>query len=299
MDSTIKAAILGAVATILAAIIGVFAGKTIEQKNIEKQFNLAIGDGVNIVGNGNKITINDIENFMNNYLNLQEQKESLLAQNTKYFDDLDKANKKIKELQMQTENIPILNYNNLSLTIDAEDIPINPDNSMLTIDGREYLSKEIAEKLLSDNQNMTIKDDTLFIGKVVADKANLTEKWIIDSDCCKVVDSIKDSYGNIHTNALSFYASSGTIIYNLNAEYSNFKFTMATSELRAIEGNVNVTIKADDEIIFSEDIDKKTEQVSRDIPLNNCNILTIQCKDSRKNTYYYCNSIISNAILYN
>lgn len=299
MSKTIVETLIGAGATIAVAIIGVFAGKNIEQTKLEKQFNAAIGNGVNIVGNENEITVNDIENFMSNYQDVLKQKESLLAQNAKYFDDLIDANDKIEELEVKMNKVPSLNYYNLGLSINAQDISINKNNSMIIIDGREYFSKEITEKLLSENQNMTIKDDTLFIGKVVADKANLTEKWVVDSNRCEMVDSIKDSYGNIHTNALSFYASSGNIIYNLNSEYSNFKFTIATSETRDIEGNVNVTIKADDEIIFSEDIDKKIEEISCDIPLNNCNILTIQCKDSRRNTYYNCNSIISNAILYN
>lgn len=44
--------------------------------------------------------------------------------------------------------MPEINYSNLGLCINTQDVPINKSNSMVTIDGREYISKEITEKLI-------------------------------------------------------------------------------------------------------------------------------------------------------
>ena len=68
--------------------------------------------------------------------------------NEKLNDLENDTNQKLEELQKQINAMPSFEYTNLGLCIDVEDISINKNNSMVTIDGREYFSKEIAEKLL-------------------------------------------------------------------------------------------------------------------------------------------------------
>ena len=115
MKAKVKVALISAVASVITAAIGGYnIGIKIEQQNIQKQFNAAVGNSVNIMGNITELNINDIENFMLNYQDLQAQKESLIKQNAKYFDDLTQANNKIAELQSQATDIPILNYKNLA-----------------------------------------------------------------------------------------------------------------------------------------------------------------------------------------
>lgn len=296
MSKTIIAACIGATATIAAAIIGVMAGKNIEQKNIQKQFNTAMGNGVNIVGNENEITINDIQNFMNNYQDLQKQKDSLLAQNSKYFDDLTDANSKIHELQSLTNSIPIFNYSNLALSIDAEDIPINKNNSMVTIDGRDYISKEIAEKLLDESQNITIKDNTLFIGKVVADRVNLVDQNVLNrSDHLSFKYTGNDSYGNLRSDSISNNYYGSTIIFTLEEKYSYLKCTISMSEDYSVGATTTLKISADDNVVYTNEIDKKTKPYDVEIPINNCELLTIDFNSGSP----YRGCIISDAILYN
>ena len=49
-----------------------------------------------------------------------------------------------------------------------------------SLNGREYYSKELAENFLDETQSITIKDNTIFIGKVIADKANLVDQRVMD-----------------------------------------------------------------------------------------------------------------------
>lgn len=305
MTDTIKAAlitgILGFIATIAAAIIGVHFGKTSEQKNIQNEINEVLGNVVNITGNDNEVTVNNIKDLVDEYQRLQSQNKSLLDQNSKYFSDLTEANYQVNALQSKANDMPSINFNNLSLSIDARDIPINKNNSMVTIDGKDYFSKEIIEKLIPNNQNMTIKDDTLFIGKVIAVKANLYNQRVVDSFIYDNVDNIVDSYGNIHTNTLCFNPSyynsrDAYVVFNLDNKFNYLDMSISISENTQANSHGILIIKADDNVVYtSEQLVLTTKPFSiKNIPINNCSLLTI---NYNYNGFNQC--IISDAIVYN
>lgn len=300
MSKTILASLIGAVATITAAFIGINYGKTTEQKIIQNEINEAFGGVVNVIGDGNEVTINDIKELLADYQNITEQKESLLEQNAKYFDDLTNANEEIKNLQSQMEDNPIFEYNSLGLSIDGSDILINKNKSMVTIDGQDYFSKEIIENLISDTQNISIKDNTLFVGKVVTDKANLCDNTTMDQRNFNIINTITDSYGNNYANAL--YCSTGNtgkkyIIYVLNSKYAFLKFKLAIRDDAYLDDTGIITIIADDTIVYtSENLYKTTEPFTvYDIPINNCKLLKITYDCGTDNI----DCIISDAIVYN
>lgn len=304
MSDTVKAAliagILGLIGTIAAAIIGLNLGKSTEQKNIQNEFNDVMGDIVNIFGNDNKITINNIKELIKDYQDLQTMNDFLLAQNAKYFDDLTETNNKIKELQTITSKQPNINYSNLALSIEGEDIAVNKNNSMVTIDGRDYFSREIVEKLIPENRNLTIKDSTIFIGQVVADKANLFDINVLDSKDFFMTDSVKDSYNNYYSHVLrtnTYGSTSSYIIYTLERKYSLLKISVAIERNAYLESHGILTIKADDKVIYtSKSLDKKMEVlIEQDIPIENCNLLTIEYRGNSDRI----DCIIFDAIVYN
>jgi len=236
MSTKIVKAIIKAITAIAVAAIGIFAGIKIDQKNTQTQINEVMGDVINVNGDDNDITINDIETFMQNYLQLQsdyealnQQKDSFAEQSNKYFNDLSEANntidelnagynKEIEDLKTQLASMPIVDYKSLGLSIDVEDIPINSNNSMVTIDGNDYFSREIVESLIPADRNFTIKDGTIFIGRVVADKANLFDMNVMDAKYFDMVDSTTDSYKNNYSHVLYMRTNnskSGYIIYTL------------------------------------------------------------------------------------
>lgn len=296
MNKTIKASLIGASATILAAIIGLNTGKSMEQKHIQNEINAAMGDMVNIIGDGNNVTINDIKDLITDYQNLKSNNDSLIAQNAKYFDDLTNANKQLEELQSNVENIPAFVFNDFGLCINGGDSPINKNSSMVTIDGNEYFSKEIIDSLLSDNENMTIKDDTIFIGKVIADKADLSKQKIVDCNSgCEFFKTAKDSYGNTYSNIVNLY-NGARIIYNLERKYTIMDLQIAISSNSQLNEYCILTIKADDKTVYtSEQLSKTTEPFLIDnIPINNCSLLTIEYNGDWGNQ-----CIVSNGIVYN
>lgn len=298
MKAKVKVALISAVASVITAAIGGYnIGIKIEQQNIQKQFNAAVGNSVNIMGNITELNINDIENFMLNYQDLQAQKESLIKQNAKYFDDLTQANNKIAELQSQATDIPILNYKNLALSINGEDIPINQNNSMVTIDGIDYFSREITENLVFNDQNLTIKNNTLFIGKVIEEKANLFEQHTVDYHFCDMYNAVTDSYGNITSNVLVFTSNEGKIQYSLAGKYSQLKLTMSITEGAATDAKGVLTITADDKVVYtSPALGKTSEPLTEDsIPIENCKLLTLEYNAIHNAS----DCIISNAVIYN
>lgn len=167
---------------------------------------------------------------------------------------------------------------------------------MVTIDGRNYFSREIVESLISDGQNFTIKDDTLFIGKVIAEKANLFGQNVLNkSQHLQYMNTVKDSYGNTRTNVImnGYYRSS--IIYSLNKRYSYLKCTVSISEDYYFGYTTTLTIISDEEIVYSSDITKTTEPYDIEVPINNCKLLTIQFDSNIGSD----GCIISDAIVYN
>lgn len=73
MKAKIIVALIGATATVASAIISFNIGKNAEYKEIQNQINNAFGEVVNVVGDGNDVSINDISNFVSDYLKLKEQ----------------------------------------------------------------------------------------------------------------------------------------------------------------------------------------------------------------------------------
>lgn len=172
---------------------------------------------------------------------------------------------------------------------------------MVSIDGREYFSKEITQKLIPDDQNMTIKDDTLFIGKVIADKANLSSQRVVDSFIYDNVDNIVDSYGNIHTNTLCFNPScynsrDAYVIFNLDDKFNYLDMPISISENTEANSHGILIIKADDNVVYTSDqLVLTTKPFSlKSIPINKCSLLTI---NYNYNGFNQC--IISDAIVYN
>lgn len=88
-------------------------------------------------------------------------------------------------------------------------------------------------------------------------------------------------------------------MFNLESKYSYLQFTVALTEKRRVDGNVRVVIKADENIVFDETMDRQTKFITKEIPIYNCSLLTITCKDSVNASNYHSDCIISDAIVYN
>lgn len=85
---------------------------------------------------------------------------------------------------------------------------------------------------------MTIKHSNLFVGKVVSEKAKLSEHWIVDQYRCQTDFTCKDSYG-ITTMAIVLFSNyTCNIVYNLNGKYSYLKCTISIYEGDLMDSNV-------------------------------------------------------------
>lgn len=279
--------IVGAIATIVASIIGLNGGKSIEQKNIQQQVN-------NILGDNSNVTINDISEIVLDYENLKEENESFKKQNIEYFNNIEMQKEEINELKNQAKEIPIFEFQNLKFFVDGREKNIDAYKSAVTIDGKTYYSKDFITSLLEEDQSISTKDGTLFVGKVISEKTNLFQQWIVDSVVVEQKDNTTDTYGNKYTNAMLLRGDNAYIIYNMDRKYSNLKFDLAVNENS--NGYGIIIIKADDNIVYtSQELMITTEPIKNiDIPINNCSLLTIELDGS-----YDSRCIISEAIAYN
>lgn len=278
--------------------ISVDNSKDDHSKNTEGQVAVSSEVGVDI--DADKSTNNSTDNMSEisvyeskEYIQLKDENDHLRKENSNLQNQIDDLNSK-------QNNIPSIEYKDLGLSINGEDIPVNRNSSMVVIDGREYISKEIMENLVSNDKTIAIKDETLFIGKIIKEKSFLTDEVIVDSENVLNTNSIKDSYGNLHTNALYPQNYHSCMIVNLNRQFAYLKFGLAVQE----NGNSDaiVTIKADDVVVYtSPSLTITTEPFEViDIPINNCSLLTIKIDSGSSNGFgkgFDC--IISDAIVYN
>lgn len=187
MNKTTKAAVitgtLGIIGSIAAAMIGNYMGKTQGQQNTLDNINSQIS---NINGDNNTVNINSVDDLINSYLSLQEENQNLENKNDSYFADITELNEQIsdseeeiKSLTSQASELPIVSFSNMKLSIDGDDIPINSNNSMVTINGDDYFTKEIINSLIPENKNLTIKDNTMYVGKLISDKVSLLNQDLI------------------------------------------------------------------------------------------------------------------------
>lgn len=199
-------------------------------------------------------------------------------------------------MESQVKEVPNIKYNNLSLSVDGNDIQISKNNSMVTIDGRKYYSEDIVESLIPSNKMLTINDDTIYIGKVIYDKESLFTQWVVNSQHYNNCDtSTKDSYGNIRSNGIYAWDYSGEIIYSLKNKYSFLKCTIALKEDFSIDRTVSLIMKADGEVVYSVELDKTTEPYEVEIPINQCSLLNISYNSGTSTD----SVIITNAMVYN
>lgn len=280
--------IINAGVTILAAVIGLWGGKSIVQQNIQQQI-------YNVLGDNSNVTVNDISSVLTDYENLKVENESIKEQNSSYYSELQVKNEELSEIKQQMKKVPDIQYKNLSLCIDSENIPINSQQSMIILDGKEYLSKDFADKLIPKDQNITVKDDTLYIGKVIANKASLFTQNVLNNSGIVTEFTKKDSYGNTRTNGLCCLNRKSSIIYSFDQKYSYLKCNISMSNEYYMDYTTTLSIKADDDIVYTVDLVKITEPFDIEIPINNCKLLTIEVSSE----VFQTGCIITDAILYN
>ncbi len=237
----------------------------------------------------------EVEVTSTNYEELSAQNETLKVENTKLNNDLVKANEKLSELQK--DDLSSINYSDVFLFVDGENIPINSNNSLIEINGREYYSKELAESFLSEDQHITIKDNNLYIGKITYEQSNLTDQWMIDSEFCNIEDSVTDSYGNIHTNCIvlgNYIYHTANVKYAINEKYNKFKADLSISSDSG-DYTGEIIIKTDNNLIYKYDnLTKDTQCIPIDVTISGCKNLSIEYSGNQS---FYC--ILSNAVVYN
>ena len=283
-----------AVAKIIAATLG---GGVIYNLGVNLYIN---SNAINISGGTNTIILNDWKSFVEGYndlfeeyTNVKEENKRLEAQNEQYYTDYTEQKSLNESLTSEIDGNPDVTFNSLGLCIDGEQIPIDSTDSVVDINGREYWSKEIATKFLADSQKYSVENGNLNVGKVLADKTDLFGLFVNDSSSNSWLEAgpVVDSYNNSHSNVLVNFWYNQHITFVLNGKYSMLKISAAMIEKCSDSVTASFVIKAGDSIVYSSSsLSVKTEPYEViDIPINNCNLLTIECN---------CNSEFKNLILY-
>lgn len=290
-----KPAYITGICTIIAAIItgglGLIVGKQIQIQQTASQI-------ANVTGSGNNITMNSVDDLISEFNDLSEENEKLKKQNDQYFKDYTSVTEEKDNLSNQLNNTPNVELKNLGLCIDGKDININRNNSYAIINGAQYFSKEFIDNLVDINTtSVTIQDEIMYLGKVVAEKEELFTQRIVDSNDYEVIDNVMDSFGNTHINC-GRIGNGGKVCYSLNEKFSLLRFKISIDEeSRGGDSNCIISIMADSKPVYtSKPLNKvSTKQLEEiDVKINNCSVLEISCSGD-----YSVYPIIYDAIVYN
>lgn len=279
MKPTVKAAIITGICTIIA---GGASGAYFQKEYINSQI-------ANVSGDNNTVNINSVDDLIKKY-------EELDLQNSTNLKNYDKVSKEYEELSKKLNNNPTVELKNLGLFINGEEINVNKSNAYAIINGTEYFTKEFLTNIICENLAVSIKDDNMYIGRIVSESADLFEQRIISAKLAESEENATDSYGNIQMNVMKIY-NGAQIILSLNQKYSLLKFKIAIDEDSNIDAESIITIFADDKLVYTspklEKVDTK-EFTTPEININNCSVLEIKCSGDSS-----CYPLIYDATVYN
>ena len=144
--------------------------------------------------------------------------------------------------------------------------------------------------------SITIKDSIMFLGKVIADKADLLSQRVVDEGEASISENTTDAYGNTHVNAIKM-RNENNIVFSLDEKYSLLKLKIAIDESSANDDQCKITILADGkEVKTTPQLDKiSTKEIEyKDLQINNCTRLEIKC-----NGNWHIYPLIYDAEVYN
>ena len=294
---SIVIALVGAIATISAAIIGVKYGKekinitvqvngeNVTIKNTDEVQELATeNEGLQNQVNASEIQISELESQINELetqiINLKNENQELSAE--------------LKSSSDQLEQNPSVEFQSLGLSINGEEKIIEKAKASVKINGAQYYSQDFVNSLLPDNTFVSVNDGTFYVGKIIKEKESLFQRPIIDIDSYVYVqDNMLDTYGTIHSKAIYFSVNNHYIVFNTNMEYSRLKCNLSMRTKCRSTGYIQ--IEADDNVIYtSEEITCQTKPFEIDIPVNMASKLTIRSIGQGSSDI-----LVSDCILYN
>lgn len=288
-----------AVAKIIAAMLG---GGVIYNLGVNLYIN---SNAINISGGTNTIILNDWKSFVDGYndlleeyTNVKEENKRLEAQNEQYYTDYTEQKSLNESLTSEIDGNPDVTFNSIGLCIDGEQIPIDSTDSVVDVNGREYWSKEIATKFLSDSQKYSVENGNLNIGKVLADKTDLFGLFVNNKNGGYMESgTVKDSFNNSHSNVFINNTVNSDITFVLDRKYSKLKISAAIKENCRDSATASFTIKADGNVVYSSPaMNVQTEPYTEeDISITNCELLTIECSSDSADW----DVILYDAVVYN
>lgn len=276
---------IGAAGVVAAAIIGAAWGKNninLVVQIDEKSMIIKDSSDIQELASENEELRNQVSGYEMQIQTLENESKELMV--------------KLGNANGELEVIPSIEFRNLGLSIDGEEQSINRDRSSVYINGSPYYSQDFVDSLLPDNMTATIKDDMLYIGKIVRDKAGLFDMPVIEKGYYTYFyDNLKDTYGNINSNALVFEYHNYFTTFNTNRGYAYFKCIIAMQD--GYRGKGSIQIKADGNTIYtSSEITNITEPFEIDIPINQASTLAI---GTIGESSYGSRILIADAVLYN
>lgn len=306
VEAALITGIFGLVGTITAAIIGVSAGKTIEQKNTLNEVQATVAT---IDGDHNQIIFNDIREFVSDYVelkvehsNLQNSYDDLNELCTQKEKELSEAKSEIinlqKELNALTNNYntdivsrPNVEYSNISLIING--IESGYVDKVVTINNETFYSIGFL-KYLVDNQAVSSDTSKLFVGTVQSEDKmpiSLFELEPFTEGYISEETNMEDNYNNVYEDVLKIHTISNSDYENLincsqeyyiNYNYSTFSFDVFFPKDAEQDTEYEIIIYGDGRQLKTFTINRKSKIEHIEVDIQGVEFLQIVGRHTQK-----------------
>lgn len=280
-DKTIKAAVIGAIATLLAAIISAFigvyygTGKGIEQTAI--YYNEKI------------VTSEDYEALRNERDNLYKEKVDLTSETKDLNTQKEKLEKTIEELEKENKEFaskPDIKFESSQLIIDG--IPSGFTGSVAYVNNKKYY-EEAFFKSVVDSQDVSNDDNNVYVGDIqTEDKmpVSLFELPVFNStNYAEESFNVTDSLGNTHPQAIVYesrYESPDKqnqkklyLEYKLDKKFKKISFKLAYG---SDSDFASLIIYSNDTLLYtSPNMEQKSESISVELDISERDYIAFIC----------------------
>lgn len=279
MTDKFKIALIKYGSTALAAFLtGVFSTSFINNSfNQDSQVN-----NIKIDGEYKDLSKDDVQKIVNSITQNNETNEEEKNKNQELEENNKLLTTKVSDLENELSTLrklPNVDFKDIELIKDGNNININKDKSLAIIDQVPYYSEEFIQSIIDDDYNLNTDDGKFYIGNVAKEKVNLLDiAEPYDSDFCEVMytDTFNMS-GESYSNGIIMKRDygGGEVKFNIKGKYNKLYFDIGHVDNTSYD-EIKLTILVDEKPVKYIELNYNNSVQSYNVSLNKGKILKLE-----------------------
>lgn len=264
-------------------VIGSFFAGVFSTSFINNSFNQdSQVNNIKIDGEYKDLSKDDVQKIVNSITKSNETNEEEKNKNKELEENNKSLTTKVSDLENELSTLrklPNVDFKDIELIKDGNNININKDKSLAIIDQVPYYSEEFIQSIIDDDYNLNTDDGKFYIGNVAKEKVNLLDiAEPYDSDFCEVMytDTFNMS-GESYSNGIIMKRDygGGEVKFNIKGKYNKLYFDIGHVDNTSYD-EIKLTILVDEKPVKYIELNYDNSVQSYTVPLNKGKILKLE-----------------------